>query len=455
MNFITRLMALSATAFMLAGPALAAELPDATKKMLTKLKMDASILKGLDDELKMPPEWIAGAKKEGKVTYFGTFGLGEWPEFIAPFKARFPFINVDHQRGSRLGRVDKPLIAFKEGRVLADVIAAIGAQLKGFKEAGALEDLRVLPNFNQADPDMRAKDGLWVGEKVKYWCIAYNTKLVKKSELPKTWDDLLSTKALQNKNLGVSDRPHNWILPLWTTKGAAYTRNYIDRFFKEVNPQTRKEGARAIVTLAIAGEFHAALPATDYRVAEYAEKGAPISWHCPEPVPTTISELVIIKGSKAPNASKIFLNWYLSREGQIAQYYSTGAAPVHKGLQEIGFSAYPDQIKGKKAAVRSADSLENEFTLALRAWHAGWKAAGGFVAEAPKVVKTTLAKIERGGRMLHFKVGEAMHKSKVSGSRTQITIGGKPARRNKLKVGMNCAVTYGGNGSEAKLVACQ
>jgi uncharacterized Zn-binding protein involved in type VI secretion len=105
--------------------------------------------------------------------------------------------------------------------------------------------------------------------------------------------------------------------------------------------------------------------------------------------------------------------------------------------------------------VRSADSLENEFTLALRAWHTGWKAAGGFVAEAPKVVKTTLAKIERGGRMLHFKVGEAMHKSKVSGSRTQITIGGKPARRNKLKVGMNCAVTYGGNGSEAKLVACQ
>lgn len=29
------------------------------------------------------------------------------------------------------------------------------------------------------------------------------------------------------------------------------------------------------------------------------------------------------------------------------------------------------------------------------------------------------------------------------------------SRRNKLKVGMNCAVTYGGNGSEAKLVACK
>ena len=455
MKFTARLVALSTAVLVLAGPALAADLPDATKNMLSKLKLDASILKGLDSELQVPAEWIAGAKKEGKVTYFGTFGLGEWPEFIKPFKTRYPFINVDHQRASRLGRVDKPLIAFKQGRVLADVIAAIGAQLKGFKDAGALEDLRVLPNFTQADPDMRAKDGLWVGEKVKYWCIAYNTKLLKKSDMPRTWDDLLTAKALHNRNLGVSDRPHNWILPLWTTKGAAYTRNYIDRFFKDVNPQTRKEGARAIVTLAIAGEFHAALPATDYRVADYAEKGAPISWHCPEPVPTTISELVIIKGSKVPNASKIFLNWYLSREGQIAQYYATGGAPVHKGLQEIGFSAYPEQIKGKKAAVRSADSLENEFTLALRAWHAGWKAAGGFVAEAPKVVNITLSKIERGGRWLHFKVGNETHKSKVSGSRTQITLGGKPARRSKLKVGMNCAVTYGGNGSEAKMVVCK
>lgn len=455
MNRIFRLPALCAVAALAAGPAAAADLPDATKAMLAKLKMDESILKGLDDELKMPPEWIEGAKKEGKVTYFGTFGLSEWPEFIKPFKARFPYIDVDHQRNSRLGRVDKPLIAYKQGRVVADMIAAIGGQLKGFKAADALMDLRVLPNFDQTEPGMRAQDGMWVGEKVKYWCMAYNTKLVNKADLPKTWDDLFTAKALHNRNIGVSDRPHNWILPMWTSQGAGYTRNFIDKFFKVVQPQTRKEGARAIVTLAIAGEFHVAMPATDYRVAEYAEKGAPISWHCPTPTPVTISELVIIKGTPVPNSAKIFLNWYLSREGQIAQYYTTGAAPVHKGLQEIGFSAYPEQIRGKKAMLRTADSLENEYTLALRAWHAGWKDAGGHVDAPPKVVKTRLTRIERGGRMLHFKVGDATHKSKVSGSRTQITVAGKPVRRNKLKEGMDCAVTYGGDGSEAKLVACK
>jgi iron(III) transport system substrate-binding protein len=438
-----------------AGVGLAAELPASTEAMLAKIKMNKSVLAGLDDELKVPQAWIDGAKKEGKTVYCGTFGAREWPEFIAPFKARYPFINIDHQRASRMGRFDKPLIAFKQGRVMADLIAAIGGQLKGFKEAGALLDLNQIPNFKRASVTMRAKDGSWVGEKVKYWCMAYNTKYIKKADLPKTWDDLLTTKAFHNKKIGVTDRPHNWILPLWTNKGAAYARNYITQFFKVVKPQLRKEGARAVVTLAIAGEFHVALPATDYRVAGYAAKGAPIAWHCPEPAPVTVSELVIIKGSPAPNSAKIFVNWFLSKEGQIAQFAATGGSGVHKDLQNAGFSVYPEAIKGKKIALRTADSLLTDFTLALRAWRAGWKASGGKVDEPVRKVATTLTKIERGGRWLHFKVGGAAHKTKVSGSRTQVVIGGKPVRRNKLKVGMACDVTYSGNDSEAKLVACK
>jgi iron(III) transport system substrate-binding protein len=449
--------AVLAGACLVAAPLAAAELPEATKKMLAKLKMDASVLQGLDEELKMPPEWIEGAKKEGKVTYFGTFGLSEWPEFIEPFKARYPFINVDHQRNSRIARVDKPLIAYKEGRVIADIIAAIAGQMKAYKEADALMDLRVLPNFARVDEDLRGKGGLWVGEKVKYWCIAYNTKFIKKADLPRTWDDILTTKAFHNGNIGVSDRPHNWILPLWTSKGADYTRNYITRFFREVKPQLRKEGARAIVTLTIAGEFHAAIPATDYRVAEYAGKGAPISWHCPEPTPVRTSELIIVKGTKVPNAARVFMNWYLSREGQVAQYASTGGAPVHRGLQNIGFSAYPEAIKGKRVAVRSPESLDDEFTLALRAWRAAWKDAGGQVEEASaaKKVSTKLSKVLKGGRELAFGVGGGEHKVKISGSRTQIVVKGKPVRRNSLKQGMACDITYAGDGSEAKIVTCK
>ena len=47
------------------------------------------------------------------------------------------------------------------------------------------------------------------------------------------------------------------------------------------------------------------------------------------------------------------------------------------------------------------------------------------------------------------------HKVKVSGSRTEIFIGGKSSSRGKLKPGMACEIAYLGNGNEARKVSCK
>ena len=58
----------------MSGTVQGADLPKATQKTLKKLKLDASILEGIDEELKVPQKWIDGAKKEGAVTiYIGRF----------------------------------------------------------------------------------------------------------------------------------------------------------------------------------------------------------------------------------------------------------------------------------------------------------------------------------------------------------------------------------------------
>ena len=43
----------------------------------------------------------------------------------------------------------------------------------------------------------------------------------------------------------------------------------------------------------------------------------------------------------------------------------------------------------------------------------------------------------------------------VSGSRTKVTIAGKEAQRNELKVGQNCEIAYVANAPEPTTVACQ
>jgi iron(III) transport system substrate-binding protein len=445
-----------AIAIVAAPPVRAGELPKPTQDMLKALKLDASILDGLDQELKIPKGWIAKAKKEGQVRFSGTLARQEWPVLKAVFEARYPFVKIEHQRSSRVGRVEKPLIAFRQGRVITDIIAAVGATMKQYREAKALTDLRDIPNFSRTLPNMRGKDGLWVGERLKYWCMAYNTTLLKKKDLPKRWEDILTTKALHKRNIGVSNRPHNWILPLWLAKGEAWTRNYVDQFFSKVQPQLRKEGARAIVALAIAGEFHASMPSVNSRVFIYAQKGAPISWHCPEPVPVTVSSLVVMKGTTRPYSVKLFLNWFLSKEGQVAQFYAASASPVHAELQDKGLVSYAGTIKGKKTAVRTPESLIREFPKVHKVWTAAWVRAGGPVAGTKIVkVKTVLTAVKRGGRQLGFKVGGGEHKAKVSGSRTEVMIGGKPGSRGKLKVGMACEIAYLGNGNEARKIACK
>ena len=435
-------------------PVRGADLPRPTRDMLASLKLDSNVLSGLEAELKVPQAWVDGAKKEGKVIYLGTFSLQNWPKFVAIFNARYPFAKVEHQRTNHFARVDKPLIAVKEGRVIADIIGPVGGRIKDFKEAGALMDLRELPNFSLLPAEDRAKDGTWIGEKPKYWCMSYNKKNIKKEDLPRTWDDLLTNRTFSNGRLGITDRPHNWVLPLWTTKGETWTRDFVNKLFANVRPQLRKEGAVALVKLNMVGEFDAAIPATDYRVGEFEAKGAPISWHCPEPIPVTLSELVVLKGTSVPHTVKLFLNWYLSKEGQIAIYYSTGAPPV-RDFADINFNAYPAEIRGKKRAVRTPDHLINEFDDISKVWNVAWKGAGGFVEAPESAVKTVITEIKSGGRIIAFKAGAGRHEAKLSASRTRISVKGKNVKRNSLKVGQACQITYAGHGGEAKSIVCE
>jgi len=72
-----------------------------------------------------------------------------------------------------------------------------------------------------------------------------------------------------------------------------------------------------------------------------------------------------------------------------------------------------------------------------------------------KTATSAILKVERGGRVLHFKAGADTHTARVSGSRTKVLIAGKKAKRAAIKPGMTCNIAYAGNGAEASKVACR
>lgn len=355
-------------------PCSAAEAPDITLKIVKELKLDDSILKGMDDELRVPDSWVAAAKKEGTFRITGSWDPGQFRKMTAPFVARYPFIKPEYSRGSFNDRAVRPLIAFQEGRYIADIVSGIGGAMARYNDAHALDDLRVLPNAKNVASGMKAADGSWIGIRIRYWCMSYNTSAVPKQDLPATWEDLLNQPRWRNGHLAINNLPQLWLLPLMAHNGTDWAKSYLKKLFDDVKPQLRKEGANALSNLVMAGEFDAAIPAADYRISLYVPKGAPISWHCPTPVPSAISEMAILKGSPNVDAARLFANWLLSKEGQIAQFYADHATPIHKDLQTKEFLTFPEELAGKELAFRSPE-LENRTDELLKLWNPYWERA--------------------------------------------------------------------------------
>ncbi|MEE8517015.1 MAG: tripartite tricarboxylate transporter substrate-binding protein [Alphaproteobacteria bacterium] len=77
-------------------------------------------------------------------------------------------------------------------------------------------------------------------------------------------------------------------------------------------------------------------------------------------------------------------------------------------------------------------------------------------ASVPMVKHTgPVSQIKRGGRRVWIMYQGKEVKTKISGSRTKVTINGKKAKRKKIKVGMTCTFTYPKPGAESKSVACK
>jgi hypothetical protein len=64
-----------------------------------------------------------------------------------------------------------------------------------------------------------------------------------------------------------------------------------------------------------------------------------------------------------------------------------------------------------------------------------------------------LKQVKRGGRFLYFKYKGKDQKIKVSGSRTKVYVGGKKTKRDKLKPGMACDISF--MPGEATEVSCK
>ena len=361
-----------------ATPAFAAEAPPSMGPILEKLKLTPDVLKNSANELAVPAAWVAAAKKEGTLRVRLNLAERNFNKLVNPFHERYPYIKTEFTRAVGADRAVKPLLAFKAGRYIADMTMGISGKFTDYLAAGAMENLKSLPAWDKIPKELRHPDGHFGAYGIVNWCTSYNTNKVKKSELPKTWSEMIHDPKWRGGRVGSANRPQLWLIMIWGAKGEKYAKNLMDDFFATLRPQLRKEAINGMMKLASIGEVDLAMPSAGYRVKLQEKLGAPIAFHCPEPVPTAAADVMVFKGGPRVNSAKIFVNWLISIEGQLALHAADGTRPSHVDLASMSsVLPYPDAVLGKKLAYRTLDLTLNHMKPMFKAWNKSWQAAGG------------------------------------------------------------------------------
>jgi iron(III) transport system substrate-binding protein len=142
---------------------------------------------------------------------------------------------------------------------------------------------------------------------------AYNTNLVRKDDLPKTYPELLEPKW--KGRLGMEAAVTEWyssiVMDMGEERGIRFFRELVAR-----NGISMRSGHTLLNNLVIAGDVALALTLYQYMPEAAKRKGAPIDWFVLEPAVARMSGVGIARRAPHPNAALLFYEFMLSAEAQ-------------------------------------------------------------------------------------------------------------------------------------------
>jgi iron(III) transport system substrate-binding protein len=289
---------------------------------------------------------VAGAKKEGKLVVYASATAPQLQMYFAVFNKRYPFIKTEYFRTGKQKLVIKILFEEQAKQRIADVIHTSVIETSILKRRGVLSkyvplEAAVLP-AQYKDPE-----GFWTSAYASGTLLGYNSKQVKRAEVPKNYDELLNPRW---KNaIAIDSNKIEWFAMLLKLKGRAYMEK-----LAALNP-TIRDGNTLVLQLLAAGEFPVSAGVYEYSIEDLKNKGAPVDWIGLEPVITYTVASSLPSQPNNPNAAKLFIEWLLSKEGQevINQY---GRVPIRDDVE----SKYGKILKQHKLLMTDIDLGQKE-----------------------------------------------------------------------------------------------
>jgi iron(III) transport system substrate-binding protein len=253
---------------------------------------------------------VEGARKEGSVALYSTLTVGDARALSEAFERKYG-VKVSAWRGGGDRIVQRLITEARSRRHDADVVEMNGPQMEILYREKLLEafDSPVLRDIPAAAiPPHRH----YVADRLAFYVLAYNTNLVKPSEAPRTFEEVLDPKW--RGKLAIEATDVVWFAAVAKAMGDEKGLQYFRRL-AATQPQMRT-GHILIAELLAAGEIPIALDAYNNNIETLAKKGAPVAWQPLQPAFGRPSAIGIASGAPHPHAALLFTEFVLSREGQ-------------------------------------------------------------------------------------------------------------------------------------------
>ncbi len=254
---------------------------------------------------------VAAAKKEGRLMMYTTFAEKDQPTLIKPFETKYGVKVVIWRAGT-----DKVL-----QRTLAEAAARkydVDLIHFGSPEMEALSREKILqavnsPVHKDLQPGSVPAHREWAATLLSVWVQVYNTQLIKKEDLPRTYKDLLD--PTWKGRLGIEAKNQDWFASVVDVmgggeKGLKFFRDLVAR-----NGISARTGHTLLNNMVIAGEVPLALTVYNYMPEQAKKKGAPIDWFALEPAIARSNAIGVARRAPHPNAALLFYEYMLG-EGQ-------------------------------------------------------------------------------------------------------------------------------------------
>ncbi len=269
---------------------------------------DVAHYQGADRDKKI----LDGARQEGSLTLYSNAPTDDNKALVGPFEKKYG-VKVNLYRASSEEIRQRVLNEARARRFEVDFILNNAPAMEALTDEKLLVEVKsphVADLMAPAVPAHRA----WVGFCLNVLVQAYNTNLVKKADLPKSYQDLLDPKW--KGRIAIEADDSDWFAGLMEVMG----QDKGLKLFRDIaasNGFSVRKGHTLLTNLVGAGEVPLALTVFNYTAEQFKKKGAPLDWFALEPLISMPNSIALAANAPRPHAAALFFDYMLTDAQKI------------------------------------------------------------------------------------------------------------------------------------------